>query len=100
MARKLIEKCYPNAHGWLKLVHDTSCGMEWDEEGEHWYVRQPRDEDEDDWTRFATLDEAKAFYDERKTFWCNEPNWEAQAKYDEAHGTDNGYAPWQLNREY
>lgn len=27
------------------------------------------------------------------------PNYEAQGQYDAANGTDNGFAPWQVNRE-
>lgn len=90
MGEKTLEKCYPNAHGWLKLVAGD----------DYWYVIEPDAVDRDDITDFTSEAEARSFYEERAKYWADEPNWEAQARYDEEHGTENGYAPWQLNREY
>ncbi len=92
MAKTILQKCYPNHHGWLKLVHDRTNG--------DWYVREPdSDGSADDVTPFDTLEAAQAFYDERAKVWSETPNWKAQAAYDEKWGTDNGYAPWQLGVE-
>lgn len=33
------------------------------------------------------------YFCERETELASTPNWEAQARYDEEHGTDNGYDP-------
>jgi len=36
---------------------------------------------------------ANAYYYERQAELMKTPNWELQARYDEEHGTDNGYDP-------
>lgn len=45
---------------------------------------------------FDDRDEAIKQFEHRAEKLRDTPNWEAQAAYDEEHGTDNGYAPWQL----
>jgi hypothetical protein len=93
MTKTTLAKANPNHHGWLKLVHHVD--QEW--EIDSYYVREPNsDGSADDVTDFDDdLAAAQAFYDQRLAFWMKEPNWVAQAAYDEAHGTENGYAPWQ-----
>lgn len=49
---------------------------------------------------FLTRAEADKYFDESVQRLMNEPNWEAQEEYDDIHGTIDGYAPWQHNREY
>lgn len=89
-----LAKANPNGHGLLRLVRFT------DEDGSiSYYVREPNSQDQDDTVDFDDdLTGAEAYYAERLTFWSKEPNWEAQAAYDERWGTDNGYASWQANR--
>lgn len=91
-----LAKAYPNAHGWLKLIRYIDTAYETGAEYETiWVVVEPHDERDDDGAEFDAEAEARTFYDERLAFWLKEPNWEAQARYDDAHGTDSGYAPWQ-----
>jgi len=94
MTLTVIEKCYPNAHGWLKLLRGKG-----DDEG-FWFVREPDALDRDDYTEHDTETSARQHYEDAKRDWMDTPNWEAQARYDEEHGTDNGYAPWQRDRDY
>jgi hypothetical protein len=93
--RKTIEKAYPNRHGWVRLVEvsDPSEAIPW------WYVREPGSTEPDDIVEFATLESARNYYNARLKHWLATPNWEAQAEYDAEHGTINGFAPWQYNRE-
>jgi hypothetical protein len=89
----LVEKANPNRHGWVKLLKDES-----DLEDVRWYVKEP---DMDDCVEFdGHEDKARKYYKELVEELQNEPNWAAQAEYDEQHGTDNGYSPWQFTREY
>ena len=63
-----------------------------DRDGEHalWLM----DDDEDAWEdkvfNYPTYEQARYFFDEWKGSSHQEPNWEAQAEYDELHGTING----------
>lgn len=41
----------------------------------------------------GNLAKARAYYAERVAKLRDTPNWEAQARYDEEHGTVNGYDP-------
>lgn len=91
MARTVVQKANPNLHGWVKLVHDNEAG--------DWYVRE-EGMDAADAPSFDVFDDAEAFYKARVAELHNTPNHEAQARYDAEWGTDNGYAPWQLNREF
>ena len=73
-----------------------------------WYVALEEDggcyfviEGDDDVVEFdIDRDAALNFYDTVVERLRATPNWEAQARYDEAHGTDNGYGLWQSAREY
>lgn len=96
----------PNAHGNLRLALVTAEPDDWMPEAEPMYVvAQPGDTiREGDGMEYPVTDEglvaAAAQYDADFKRWSDTPNWEAQARYDAEWGTDNGYAPWQLNREY
>lgn len=95
MTKTVLAKANPNLHGWLKLVEER---FEYNMDltvHTGWYVREPSSQDSGDVVEFETLAAAQVYYYERLAFWQAEPNWAAQAAYDERHGTDNGYAPWQ-----
>jgi hypothetical protein len=49
---------------------------------------------------FGTLSEATTVFNKIAKELSDTPNWEMQARYDQEHGTINGYAPWQSNSEY
>lgn len=87
----LVEKARPNGH---------YVGLWAGDSGEWWAVEEQSDEDEEPYEfEFESLAEAKAHFDTSCAELRVKPNWEAQARYDEAHGTDNGYALWQHRRE-
>ena len=65
-----------------------------EEDGWYWVCESLDDYDTMD-TEFENLEEATVYFDERVKELAETPNWEAQARYDEEHGTDNGYAVWQ-----
>ena len=86
---KVLKQAAPN--GWLvRLIDD----------GEWGYLVEEPDGDESMETEFELLDDAQFYYESAIRRWHETPNWEAQARYDEAHGTDNGYGLWQSAREY
>jgi hypothetical protein len=94
MARTVIAKANPNR--WpirvVKFEDDDVtdwCVEEADEYGS-W----------DDCGLYDSEDEAMAAFNSRVAELQNTPNCQAQAEYDERHGTDNGYSPWQFSREY
>lgn len=90
-----LQSCRPNGH-YLALKY-TPADAAWPA---MWYVDEcTAGADEEDVSEFDTLAEAQAWYDTRKVELATLPNWDAQERYDEAHGTDNGYAPWQYGRE-
>lgn len=92
-ARKVLREGRPNGHA-LALVAIT-------EEGETlFYVTGPDDEREADGEEFETEAAAVAAYEAAATRLAATPNWRAQAAYDDAHGTEGGYAPWQSMREW
>lgn len=93
MAVKVLKECNPNRHGRVRLLEEQVSS------GTYWMVQYPGvDEQEED--EFDTLGQAEGFYDAIVKRLSETRNWEAQAAYDDQHGTDNGYAPWQFNREY
>lgn len=90
MAYQIIEKSRPN--GFALILRKYTC------DGVDCYcVRSSQDADD---IEFDTEAEARKFYDEYKKELSSTPNWELQEKYDNEHGTINGYAPWQYNSEY
>lgn len=91
MASKVLKRANPNRHGWIILKQDTSS------DGEIYYTVIGADEYEHE---PETLAEAEALFDKLVSELINEPNWEAQADYDAAHGTINGYASFQYQREF
>lgn len=93
--RELIKESKPN--GWrLRLVCWTFEGNE-----PYWTVYGPDADgrDPDDGDQSYSLADAEARYEAEAKRLATTPNWEAQARYDDAHGTINGYAPWQYNQE-
>jgi hypothetical protein len=90
---KTIKRARPN--GWLVEIVQYSDDpafyiLEYDDEG------YPMDPDEG----FGTLSEATTVFNKIAKELSDTPNWEMQARYDQEHGTINGYAPWQSNSEY
>lgn len=82
---KIVEKAYPNGSQVRLLTDDDG-----------WAVREP------DGFLVECDDEAQArsvFAAVVKEF-QNTPNWDAQAAYDDAHGTINGYSEFQFHREF
>lgn len=89
-----IKSCRPNGH-FLSLLQDP--------EGYYfvqWVIQDTDDDDETIDKEFSTLPEAEKFYEEMRKELNDTPNWYAQARYDEAHGTDNGYGPHHYHDEY
>lgn len=95
--REQLASSNPNRHGRLTLDRYTDTAYE--TEAEHtavYVVRGPGGMDDE----FEDEAEARAHYEATFARLSVEPNWEAQAAYDDAHGTINGYAPWQYGREH
>lgn len=88
---KVLKRARPN--GWSIRLEEVSAGG-----FTNYYVIESGDEDGVEFD--GSKDRAEAYYEERVTALSSEPNWELQARYDEEHGTINGYSPWQYNREY
>ena len=87
MSVKVLLTANPNRHG--------VCTLE--QEAETFFVYLA--ENEDPWC-FDSYTEAKEFWDHNVGELANTPNWEAQAEYDELHGTDNGGDPRCAYPEY
>lgn len=90
MATKILKRANPNRHGWIILKETTHVD-------EVYYTVVGADEYEHE---PESLAEAEALFDRLVNELKDEPNWEAQAEYDDAHGTINGYAPFQYQREF
>ena len=84
---KFIEKSAPNGHRISLQQFGDDAG--WNT----WTVFEDLGDGEVDEVDFDSLDEARAYYANRVAVLTQTPNWEAQARYDEEHGTDNGYDP-------
>ena len=101
--RKTLKRSRPN--GWdLSLVKFTETpghGEDYVDAEVYYVVFGPDDDDQnpDDGQEFDTLAEAEVYYEAQVLVLSKTPNWEAQARYDEANGTINGYAPGQYNLE-
>ncbi len=83
---KIVRRAAPNRHGILM----TEMG------GLFYIYDADHDEYDTEPTEFETREAADTAFDAEIRRLRDVPNWEAQAEYDEAHGTVNGYAPWQL----
>lgn len=79
------EFAYPNRHVMIGLI------AHWD--GTFSVYEQDPEGNEPWMSEFTTWADAKRSYDIEVGKMANTPNWEAQAAYDAAHGTDNGYDP-------
>lgn len=96
MKTTVVAKANPNRHGWVKLIRYDEC-PDYCDASTMWAVKEPDMEDD---FEYVKEEHARRHYDEVVARLSEEPNWEAQAAYDEEHVTINGYAPWQYNREY
>lgn len=86
-------KSRPN--GWflaLRMEGDVETGGVSD--NAFFYVVETGDEtgDEDGTEFYDDAIAAIRYYDERRAELADTRNWEMQERYDEEHGTDNGYA--------
>ena len=104
--KTFLERCNPNRHGEVRLVF-------YEETAPEGHADDPEFEPEsiyvvespgygyspDGGAEFLNEVDGRAEYDREVKRLSEEPNWEAQAEYDEQHGTVNGYAPWQFQRE-
>jgi hypothetical protein len=86
---KVIRKASPNRFP-IRLVEIDGL----------FYVEEMEDGYWDSYVEYENLSSATEHFEERVRELAQTPNWEAQAEYDELHGTDNGYAPWDYGREY
>jgi hypothetical protein len=88
-----IKKANPNRHGLMVL--------DVDDDGVYW-ITPPHDPDfeEDPYDVGTNLQEATVAFDSEVQRLAKVPNWEAQAAYDDEHGTINGYSPFQFRDEY
>jgi hypothetical protein len=89
----VIKSARPN--GWPIRITQGDCL-----EGAIWYIEECEDGYWNEVSAHDTLAEAETEFAARVAVLKDIPNWELQARYDEEHGTDNGYAPWQINQEY
>lgn len=92
MKPRILKRANPNRHGLVLLVQTGEDAFE------------VRDADYDEFGTepecFDTLAAAETAWEAEIDRLAQIPNWEAQAEYDAAHGTINGYAPWQFGAEY
>jgi len=93
MAKTVVAKANPNKWPIRVVKYD-------DDHGAEWCVEEVCDGQWEDCGTYETEDDAMADFNARVAELRNTPNWEAQAEYDDLHGTDNGYSPWQFSREY
>lgn len=88
---KILKKSSPN--GWfIRLVKYSH------EENVYYEVQEGNDKEGG--YEYNTEEEALKYYDERVKELMDVPNLGLQSKYDEEHGTDNGYSYWDYQREY
>ena len=98
MTRVTLHKCDPNRHGLVRLIR---WGNPDDPEDELIYVVTEPGGSADDAAEFnGNLAAAKEYFDSECRRLADTPNHKAQAEYDDRHGTDNGYSPWQYFREF
>jgi hypothetical protein len=89
---KVLKRARPN--GWSIRLEVVDA----DGEYTNYYVIESGDEDGVEFD--GSKERAEAYYEERVAALAETPNEELQARYDEEHGTINGYSPFQFNREY
>ncbi len=84
---QVLEHANPNRLGLIALVKQVDADL--------WWFYDATDEDADEaWTNdYSSEAEARSEYETELKRLQNTPNWEAQAEYDEAHGTINGEDP-------
>lgn len=78
----IIKQASPNGHRVRLIECDGSYSVE--EHIDGWW--EPGQD-------YDTLAEAEVTFEGLCAELRQTPNWEAQARYDEEHGTDNGYDP-------
>lgn len=77
---KIIKLRAPN--GWrIRIIEDAGLYVVQEESGGVW----------EDCGEFTSQENAEALFAEINKRLLDTPNWDKQAAYDEAHGTDNGY---------
>lgn len=86
----------PNRHGPVALISTLEENIDgtkspvftlWEASDAEWGDDEPFIDD------YENEEIAKSKYDARVAELAGQPNWQAQAEYDEAHGTVNGYDP-------
>jgi hypothetical protein len=92
--KELLKSANPNAHGKMKVYRFTDMSEDILPVDQFCYVVTMPGEHSDDGQEFADEAEAVSYFDAEVARLQDTPNWEAQARYDEAHGTDNGFSPW------
>lgn len=89
----VLDYANPNRHGLVALVAiDIRAHSQFDND-EFCVIVEDPDAWEPEYWDFSTYEQAAKFYDDFVTRQSSTPNWEAQAEYDEAHGTINGEDP-------
>lgn len=89
----VIKKAFPNKFPIRIVQYDSD---------ELYYVQETDPEGywEDDGYEATCKEDAETYFAKRCKELQNTPNQAAQDAYDDEHGTINGYAPFQYNREY
>lgn len=81
---EVLEHANPNRLGTIALVKQVGADV-W------WFYDATDAEDSEAWTNeYSSEQLARSEYNTELQRLQNTPNWEAQAEYDEAHGTVNG----------
>jgi len=84
---EVLEYANPNRWGTIALIKQVGADV-W------WFYDAIDAEDGEVWTNEYSSEElARKEYDTELQRLLNTPNWEAQAEYDEVHGTINGEDP-------
>lgn len=101
MARmEILKTARPN--GWYLQLTKWTEEVHGDDASHEEVVYEVGDGDPNcDPDQFDTLAEAEASFEKDVVRLSEVRNWEAQARYDEQWGTDNGFSEWDLRaREY
>lgn len=80
----LVAKAAPNRHGPVQIFCYPDAGV---------HVVHETDDHWDDGAEYDNWPDAKKAFDDLVAHLAKTPNWDAQAEYDAAHGTDNGCDP-------
>lgn len=87
MATRILKKQRTrNRQGYVSLVEYTEEGRE-----TSYGVRDPDTYEYDTEVECRTLAEAEIVFKRVLSEWNDVPNWDLQERYDEEHGTDNGW---------